>query len=208
MVKVSAPALSMDASGKLGNSMVFSKWKGRNYVRALVTPANPKSAPQTSVRGMFKFLSQIWDGLTAANKATWDDDAAQKVVSPFNAFMSFNQLRWRNFLGPSKETPAVNTVYSGTLGTLAAVGGVRQITVTQPVTAAGNGWGLVLYRGVGASFSIVWSAAIMVQPTDGTNDVIFVDTPLDPGTYYYVVQTLSDDGSKGTETTEVNATAT
>lgn len=200
--------MSLDASGKLANAVVFSKWKGRNYIRSWVKPANPKAAGQVAVRSMFKFLSQIWDGLSAANKATWDDRAAQKVVSNFNAFMSLNQFRWRNFKGPSKEDPPVETAKTYTEGTLAATGGVRQITITQPVTTAGNLWGFIIFRGTTTSFSIVYSAAIAVVPSDGTNDVVYIDTPLDPGTYYYVTQGITDDGAKGTETAEVNAAAT
>lgn len=207
MVKLSGPAMSLDASGKLANAIVFSKWKGRNYARTWVKPSNPKSAGQQGVRAMFKFLSQIWDGLTSVNKATWEDRADQKVVSTFNAFMSYNQLRWRSFKGPSKEDPAVDTTSTGTLGTLAATAGVRQVTVTQPTTVAGNLWGYVIYRGTSTGFDIVWSAAIAVVPVDGTNDVVYIDTPLDPGTYYYVVQSLTDDGAKGAETDEVNAAA-
>lgn len=207
MVKLSGPAMSLDASGKLANAIVFSKWKGRNYARSYVKPSNPKSAGQTGVRAMFKFLSQIWASLSSEQKATWEDRADQSVISPFNAFMSLNQFRWRSFKGPTQEDPAVETAVGYTLGTLAATAGVRQVTVTQPMTTVDNCWGIVIYRGLAASFDIVWSAAIAVVPSDSTNDIVFVDSPLVPDTYYYVVQGLTDDGTKGTETDEVNAAA-
>lgn len=50
MAKVSGPLMSMDASGKFGGTIVFSKWKGRNVVRQLVVPANPNSAGQEAAR--------------------------------------------------------------------------------------------------------------------------------------------------------------
>ncbi|KKL03779.1 hypothetical protein LCGC14_2622690, partial [marine sediment metagenome] len=96
MVKVNAPAMSLDASGSLAGALTFSKWKGRNYVRQLVRPSNPRSGGQVGVRAMFKFLSQIWAGLAPADKTSWEDRADDKVISPFNAFMGYNQFRWRN----------------------------------------------------------------------------------------------------------------
>lgn len=50
MAKVTAPLLSMSASGKIGKAMVFATNKGRNVVRGLVTPSNPKSTGQGTTR--------------------------------------------------------------------------------------------------------------------------------------------------------------
>jgi len=44
VVRVTGPLYSQDASGTIGKAIVFSKWKGRNYVRKHVKPANPQSA--------------------------------------------------------------------------------------------------------------------------------------------------------------------
>ena len=41
MVKVYGPMMSLDATGTIGKTATFSKWKGRNYVRQRVVPANP-----------------------------------------------------------------------------------------------------------------------------------------------------------------------
>ena len=38
--------MSMTASGKLGNAIAFSVWKGAAYVRQFVIPSNPKSNTQ------------------------------------------------------------------------------------------------------------------------------------------------------------------
>ena len=50
MAKLKAPLLSMGASGKIGDIMVFFPWKGINVVREYVIPANPKTALQTAQR--------------------------------------------------------------------------------------------------------------------------------------------------------------
>lgn len=50
MSKVVAPLGSFSASGKIGKSLVFFSHLGRNVVRGLVTPANPKSETQGDSR--------------------------------------------------------------------------------------------------------------------------------------------------------------
>ncbi|MBA7687234.1 hypothetical protein ES703_95695 [subsurface metagenome] len=50
MAKLKAPLLSMGASGKIGDIMVFFPWKGINVVREYVIPANPKTALQIAQR--------------------------------------------------------------------------------------------------------------------------------------------------------------
>lgn len=50
MAKVTGPLMSMSASGKLGDAIVFSIWKGVAYVRQFVIPANPQSVGQGDQR--------------------------------------------------------------------------------------------------------------------------------------------------------------
>jgi hypothetical protein len=46
MAKVTGPLMSMSASGKLADALVFFGWKGRNVVRGFVVPANPEDPKQ------------------------------------------------------------------------------------------------------------------------------------------------------------------
>lgn len=50
MAKVQGPLLSMSASGKIGDAIVFFGWKGINVVRGWVKPANPQTAGQGDQR--------------------------------------------------------------------------------------------------------------------------------------------------------------
>lgn len=52
MAKVTGPLMSISASGKIANSLVFFGWKGVNVVRSWVVPANPQSADQGDQRIM------------------------------------------------------------------------------------------------------------------------------------------------------------
>lgn len=208
MVKVAAPALSLEASGSLGGIMVFSKWKGRPYVRTLVTPSNPKSGGQVGVRAMFRFLSQAWAGLTAADQATWEDRADQTIVSPFNAYMGFDQARWRDFEAPSTTDPPAVADTLAVVGTVTAVAGVRSATLTLPITTANEGWGIMAFRSLSTGFDTAFDNAIRAGTIDGTNDVVIVDTPLTPGTYYYNFRTWTEDGQVSAEIGEESVVIT
>jgi hypothetical protein len=50
MAKLKSPLMSMDARGSLGKQIVFGNWKGVNYARQHVTPANPKTTAQENQR--------------------------------------------------------------------------------------------------------------------------------------------------------------
>ncbi|GAI61095.1 unnamed protein product [marine sediment metagenome] len=51
VAKLKAPLMSLGASGKLADTLVYFPWKGINAVREYVIPANPKTALQTTQRG-------------------------------------------------------------------------------------------------------------------------------------------------------------
>lgn len=197
MAIVKGPGFSLDASGSLADAIVFSKWKGRNYIRQLVTPANPRSGAQTGFRASMAFLAKNWSGLTAPEQATWEERAADMIVSPFNAFTSYNQKRWRNFLTPSKEDPAAEASTPATAPTGAAVAGVRMATITLTDSGTAPDWGYILFRDLTTGFTPALSNAIALMLWDVAGATVYVDTPLDPDTYYYRSRGFNDDGIAG-----------
>jgi len=52
MAKVTGPLMSLSASGAIGKAIVFAGWKGVQYVRQYVIPANPQSEGQGDRRIM------------------------------------------------------------------------------------------------------------------------------------------------------------
>lgn len=87
MARVKAPLFSLDASGQLGEAVVYSKWKGREYVREYTIPQNPQSATQVNVREAWRLLVEKWQSLTAPDWANWDTFANQFKMSGFNQFI-------------------------------------------------------------------------------------------------------------------------
>jgi len=50
MAKVTGPLMSMSASGKIADAIVFFGWKGTNVVRQWLKPSNPQSSTQGDTR--------------------------------------------------------------------------------------------------------------------------------------------------------------
>lgn len=206
MVKVSAPCLSLGASGKLGGAIVFSSWKGRPYVRELVRPANPRSGGQTGVRAMFKFLSQDWGEIISAHRASWEDLADDKIISTFNAFMGYNMSRWRNFLPPCVVHPAAEAEAAPAAPTTTPTDGVRQISLSIADGAPAPDSGYVIHRSTSTGFTPAFANAIAVIPWDAGGTTVYIDTPLSPDTYYYRISGFMNDGKMGTLEAEINDT--
>jgi len=206
MVKVAAPMLSLGASGSIAGAITFSTWKGRPYARELVKPANPRSGGQVGVRAMFKALSQVWADLTDGNKATWENRADDKVVSPFNAFIGYNMARWRNFLGVTKEDPATAAGTNAVWAAAGAVAGVRQITLTLEITTANDAWLLGIHRELTTGQPNTFANCIAVIPAGPIAVYTYVDTPLEPDEYFYNWSVFTDEGLRELEDDEVSDT--
>lgn len=208
MVKVLGPMFSFEASGTIGNIATFSKWKGRPYVRQRVIPANPKSALQVATRAMLKFLSQAWIDVGSTPQGTWEELAAASQISPFNAYVGRNQSRFREFQAPSQSYPAAE---SGTqpVATLdSATGGPSYVDLTMTITTLNDVWGVLLFRSASGSFTPSRGNCIAAIPIDGTGTLVYTDSNLDPGTYYYDAKFFTTEGALGADEGEVSGTAT
>jgi len=68
----------------------YSAWKGRNYIRSRVTPANPKTTGQVKQRAIMAAAVTNWQALHADLVAAWNSWAADYSISGFNAFTARN----------------------------------------------------------------------------------------------------------------------
>ena len=72
MAKIKFGMMMTDARGKLGGQ-VFSKNRAGAYVRTKVTPANPRTITQMVSRSILGTLSAGWNGLTDAQRASFNN---------------------------------------------------------------------------------------------------------------------------------------
>lgn len=91
MAKVTGPLFSLDARNSLGGAIVYSSWKGVNYVRGRVIPKNPRSDDQVAVRNLITDASQAWSNedspIDSAYKAAYNAFAEGQRFSGFNAYI-------------------------------------------------------------------------------------------------------------------------
>jgi hypothetical protein len=91
MAKVVAPLGSFSASGKIGKALVFFSHLGRNVVRGLVTPANPKTETQGDSRLLLGALGRSARGVARPSdyytNITQNVPAGQTWVSSMISFI-------------------------------------------------------------------------------------------------------------------------
>lgn len=87
-------ALFTDIRNKLGDSVVFSMWKGRPYFRSYVTPANPNSNAQKANRAQLAEIVAMYQSNvkgTTAYVAAWDAEALSDSISGYNQFTKYGR---------------------------------------------------------------------------------------------------------------------
>lgn len=75
-------------SGKQGKAGVFATWKGRQYRRSYVIPANPRTPAQRAVRSSFKNAVDAWHNFSALQKEAYNYLATPYQISGFNLWVS------------------------------------------------------------------------------------------------------------------------
>jgi len=167
MTKIKLGSNISDARGKL-NGHVFSKNRYGNYIRNKVTPVNPQSAYQTSIRNRLAGISSAWAALTAAQRNAWN--AAVSSFAKTNIFgdlinptgFELHQRINNNLVTCGQAVLTAPPVPSGvdafTAFSVAAAAGAGTVTLTiAPAIAADHVVKLYATPGVSAGISFVKS---------------------------------------------------
>lgn len=206
MATTKAPLFGLDASGALGGSIVFSKWKGRTYVRKLSIPANPKSGLQVGMRSSMRFITQDFKNLTAAQKAAWDALAAVKNITQLNAQVSDAQKRTRVNDGVRRGPAESAGTTPDAATTLAAAAQPKSLVLTWVAGAAAPEYCWMLFRSLTGTFTEDVSNLIRVVPAAS---LTYTDIALTTGTeYFYSLKGVNFDGELGAASAEFSGTPT
>lgn len=88
-------------SGQAGKAGVFAKWKGRQYRRKYVIPANPKTTMQLTIRGYFINAIAAWHTYHSLQRLVYSYLATGLVMSGFNLLVS----RWQKAATKGLDLP-------------------------------------------------------------------------------------------------------
>jgi len=202
MAKVTGPLMSLSASGTVANTIVFSTWKGRPYVREHVVPHNPKTAGQIGVRANFAGCVALYKALSDGNKALWTAQGKITSTTGLNAMIKVAQKNLEMAKGiPDIPDPVPATVPGPpAIGLSPSVAG-KQVTLEWMQGSGGTPYTFMLHRSKSAQFTPVPSNLIGLYSgnTEQANDTPGV------GTWHYLLVAGGTDGQLGMASTIVSA---
>ena len=112
MAKVTAPFLSLGATGSVAGTLTASTWKGIKTMRQKSNPANPQTAAQTAQRGLMADMVNVWRVLIALalDRTAWNLAASisGKPQSGFNISTSIGIGATKNLSTASHMTSVDN----------------------------------------------------------------------------------------------------
>jgi len=130
MARLTAPLLSLAASGTIGNAITFSSWKGIPYARTRVIPANPNSVAQQEVRGVFSTLNEMWKRMPQLARDPWATWVTGQPLTARNKHIGANAAGLKDqtdlnalvmSVAGGQAVPPASCVWTPGSGTLVAV---------------------------------------------------------------------------------------
>lgn len=178
MAKTNGPLLSFDARASVGKTIVYSNWKGIPYARRWVQPANPNTSGQQAVRGVFKWLMQVWSYMPAAVQEAWNAYAEGQPMTGRNAFAKFNVSPLQG------ETDLTNFLFSPSARSGPIAGGVTFTPGNDLVTVD------LVAPVLPAGWTIVEAVAAAIRQQDPSSGTLYAVTAGTDATSTYQI-TLS-----------------
>lgn len=162
MSRTTAPLFGFDASGQIGQTIVFGNWRGVKYARRYVKPANPQTAAQSLTRTLFAKLREMWKLNPTIGREPWEAFATGRTFLGLNSYIGENVRVIRG--------EANMQLFIGSPG---ARGGLPATTVaiTQSATTGGIDV-LVTNPSIPAGWNFVAAQAAAFQDNDPSIDFL------------------------------------
>ena len=213
MARVNGALFSLSASGSLAGAVTYSRWKGIDYVRQRVIPANPQTVSQQQTRDVFKYVYDFYKRAPATAREPWIAAARGRPLTAQNAILAANISNIR------EETDLALFMFSGgALGGLPPTDitltpGNDQITIACTVPSSPTGWTLVAMQAAAVPdqdpHDAIEAAPTAVEDTSSPYSVVM--SGLLDGTLYRVgvwLKWLTDTGNSAYSTSIQCSTTT
>ena len=89
--------------GRIGKKMVAGTWKGHEYIRPYVVPANPNTEAQRAHRELFANAVKAWQGLSGKQQQFYDRIA--EGMTGYNLFVKRCIAAFENEVEPEVPIP-------------------------------------------------------------------------------------------------------
>lgn len=148
MAVLTGPLMSLAARGTIGKTITYAPWKGIQYARTRVTPANPKTSSQTQTREVFAFLQDYYKFLPTIAREPWIAAVTGIPMTAQNMILSKNvsALRTQTDLDLMVMSPGARGGVPPTGITVTPGSGTLTVGVTAPTGP--DGWTLTAAQGV------------------------------------------------------------
>jgi len=175
MARVTAPLLSFGGSGAIAKTQVYASWKGRQYARRYVVPANPDSDAQKLTRAVFAYLFGLYRySASGALSAMAAAATGARLTTP-NMFVRANLHTLRAAV--ANDALVLSPGYGGAPVTPDAVitPGTTNLSCAIPAPTLPNGWTAVplMYAAAvlnwsGSDYTDVGADYTMHEVSEGT----------------------------------------
>lgn len=204
MATTKAPLFGLDASGTLGGAIVFSKWRGRTYVRRHAIPSNPRSGLQVGMRAILKFITQIWGSLGSTVQDDWTELAAPDNITLLNAAVRDAQTRARINYGTRRSPDDASTSLPGAASIDSITELPKSLVIAWTAGSPDAQFGWRIHRSTSTGFDPDISNLIAAVATAMDE---YTDTGLTTGTeYFYVIVGFNHNGDLGADSNELSGT--
>lgn len=188
MAKPTGGLLAFSARGTVAKTITFASWRGRQYVRQHVIPANPRSLAQTETRDAFSYLSASWKLLPGPFQASWTLAAKGNPITDRNLWVKANLALLRGAVDNNAMTFGAGAKGGLPVGSHTVTPGVAQVTYAAVPPTLPTGWtvtalhvAVTLREVASATQAIVW-----FYGTDPTSPYSVNITGLTSGTAYVI----------------------
>lgn len=204
MARVDGPLFSLRASGKLADALVYSRWKGRPYVRRWLKPTTSPELRNQSQRAIWRYITQLYSRWIVEPSAAWDYWQAQAEGTDLSAIDVFVQYQMRQLTSnnpPNLQPYATPVAPTTSLATfqITQTGKNLSILLEQDGSAAsGQSWLMTIGLAPGGSgptppISEYWFG--WPDPINWPVGQTFHFKNFPPGDYRYSIKEVSGDGA-------------
>lgn len=148
MARLTGALFSLGASGTIASTLTYGTWKGIQYARTRVIPANPQSTSQTQTRDVFRFLGDYYKFAPTIAREPWIAAVTGIPMTAQNLLMSKNigLIREEVDLDFMVFSPGARGGVPPAL--IAPTPGSGTITVAVTAPTAPSGWTITAAQGV------------------------------------------------------------
>lgn len=143
MPALTGPLFSLTARKSLRKTLTYSNWRGIQYVRSHVVPANPDTTAQQDQRNTFANINVVWNYAGTRFREPWTARATGQPFTDRNLFIKQNveALYGDSDMQDFVFSPGYGGAPPPTISSVVA--GVGQLTVNMTAPGVPSGWSIV-----------------------------------------------------------------